>query len=926
MRLNSRGLLLLVLLLVPLRAAAEDIRAFIYGNSLINHASDSDETTMPHWLHRLAEAGGHGFAADGAFGAPLTFADDLPPTPTWYFDEVPSVWDADRLAFRRAGFNTILFNNANFIQYQPPDAAYEGDNPQGYSPVTATLRLLDWSVAQAPEARVFLYEGWSDLALVARSFPPSDRDLRRYHAYNQGEYHQWFQDYVAMLRAARPDLDLTLIPVAPILAELLSTDPLDGLAATDVYLDDAPHGTPTLYFLAAMISYASIYGETPPANMDLPDSIHPLVRTNYADIAGRIFDRVEGSAWPDHAGAVPETGVAAPALAMGLTGISDWSTQMPFIDLMHGARPWIGHLEGQWGGVSAQDLEQGGYLTDEGWPIGLPDGVVALESFILTDLPEAAVSADGRYRVTWAGQGTFRIIGRAENVDMGDHEAWFDFTPGEGPVGLRIEATEADDPIRDISVVREDRIPLDELGEVFNPDWIARIRDLRAIRFMDWMNTNGSTQLIWTDRPRISDYTWVRRGVPVEVMVDLANRIGADPWFTLPHMADDAYVRAFATYVEARLAPERRVYAEWSNEVWNFLFPQAHWAADQAAARWDGAEGDAWMQYAGLRAAQVADIWAEVFAGQENRLIRVAATQTSWPGLEEALLEAPLAQGEGLPAPAESFDAYAVAGYFGNELGTDERVDEVLGWAAEPDGFAQAAEALRNGSLGQLIDEGFPYHARVADRYGLHMVMYEGGTHAVGLGDNVWNPELTDFLTRFSYSPEMASLYAELLAGWRADGGTLFNAFVDVSAASQWGSWGALRHLDDSNPRWATLMAYNATAGGWGDRPEGAFAHGVYRFGGVGSDELRGTPERDVFVAGDGNDRLFLGPGDHAHGGAGLDVAVFPGRASDYALMEEGGTYVLNGPDGPIWTVAIEVAEFTDEPGQRYALAMEGER
>lgn len=924
MRLNEIALVLSFLLLAAYPARAQqDLRAFFYGNSLINHVSGSDETTVPHWLHLLAEAGGHAFAADGAFGSPPEFADALPPQPGWSFERVPPVWDAERFAFRRAGFNTIILNPRNFVQETPPDDPYAWDNPQGYTPVSATLRVFDWTEFQARGARFYIYEGWSDLALISDRFPPRPRALGRYHAYNLGDYHEWYRDYVEIMQHERPGLDITLIPVASVLAALLTETDLSELAPEDLYLDDAPHGTPTLYFLASLVTYTAIFGEDPPLEVSLPDSIHPQVRDTYANIAGFIAARVRGSAFDDHAALVPETGLGDPALAMGLTGLADWSTQLPFIDLMRSARPWTGHLQGQWGGVGAQELEFAGLLTDEGWPRGLPDGVVALESFILTDLPPEAVSSAGRYRVTWAGTGDFRLGGRAENVEMGDHEAWFDFTPGDGPVALRIEATDADDPIRDIVVLHEDHIELHELGVLFNPDWIARIRDLRALRFMDWMDTNGSPQVIWTDRPRMNDYTWVRRGVPVEVMVRLANLIGADPWFTLPHMADDGYVRAFASYVEERLSPDLHVYAEWSNEVWNFLFPQAHWAADMAAMRWDGAEDDAWMQYAGLRAAEVADIWAEVFAGQEERLIRVIGTQTSWPGLEVPLLEAPLAQAEGRPAPFESFDAYAVAGYFGTELGSEERLEEVLSWAGREDGFDLAAEALREGSLGELIERWLPYHADVAADHGLDMVMYEGGTHVVGLGDAVWNEALTRFLIDFNYSPQIADIYAELLTSWRESDGTLFNAFVDVSAASQWGSWGALRHLDDSTARWATLMAYNATAGGWELRSEEAFAHGVLRRGGIGPDELTGTPERDIFVAGAGNDRLHLGPGDRAHGGAGQDTAVLEGRAEEFALLEEGGIMQLNGPGGPIWLVAVELAEFTESPGSLYAISAE---
>lgn len=35
----------------------------------------------------------------------------------------------------------------------------------------------------------------------------------------------------------------------------------------------------------------------------------------------------------------------------------------------------------------------------------------------------------------------------------------------------------------------------------------------------------------------------------------------------------------------------------------------------------------------------------------------------------------------------------------------------------------------------------------------------------------------------------------------------MFNTFVDVSKPSKWGSWGALRYLSDSNPRWDAVVA-----------------------------------------------------------------------------------------------------------------------
>lgn len=54
----------------------------------------------------------------------------------------------------------------------------------------------------------------------------------------------------------------------------------------------------------------------------------------------------------------------------------------------------------------------------------------------------------------------------------------------------------------------------------------------------------------------------------------------------------------------------------------------------------------------------------------------------------------------------------------------------------------------------------------------------------------------------------MGALYTTLLEGWKAVGGQLFNAYSDVYAPTKWGSWGALRYLDDDNPRWDALVAF----------------------------------------------------------------------------------------------------------------------
>ncbi len=584
-----------------------------------------------------------------------------------------------------------------------------------------------------------------------------------------------------------------------------------------------------------------------------------------------------------------------PSLGLGLSGIADWSTQHPFLDLMKTARPWLGHEPGRWGAWDNSHLKAGGFLSETGWPVAIPEGVERLETFVLTGQPSEFQSLAGTYVLRWEGTGAVEVSGPVEDITRDTATLRFSYAPDdEGLVAIAVTRIDPSDPIRDLTLVREDRLPLYEAGAVFNPDFLARVRDFRALRFMDWMATNGSTQVTWEDRPEVADSTWAEKGVPVEIMVQLANEVGADPWFTIPHQADDAYVEAFATYVRDHLDPRLRIYAEWSNEVWNFTFPQSHWASEQAQARWGEAAGDdAWMQFAGLRAAEVADIWTRTFAHQsDERLVRVVAVHTGWPGLETSLLLAPLAVAEGRAAPAASFDAYAVTGYFGHAIGSEEMAPMLREWIET--GVAEAeVTALALEEIERLTLEIWPYHHEAAAAHGLQLVAYEGGTHITGQGSIVDDEQVTGFLIDYSYSADMATLYERLLSGWTEAGGTLFMAFVDVAGPSKWGSWGALRTLEDSNPRWDVLVAANAISPSWETRDPALFAQGVQSVGTEGGDDLTGTPEEDDLVGLGGDDTLVAEGSDRLHGGPGLDRAVLPGAMSDWTRTSEDGAVLL---------------------------------
>ena len=170
----------------------------------------------------------------------------------------------------------------------------------------------------------------------------------------------------------------------------------------------------------------------------------------------------------------------------------------------------------------------------------------------------------------------------------------------------------------------------------------------------------------------------------------------------------------------------------------------------------------------------------------------------------------------------------------------------------------------------------------------------------------------------------MAGLYEILLDGWREVGGGPFNAFVDVAGPSKWGSWGALRHLDDVNPRW--------------DGARGVQPRDPCLVGGAAGDGLRerrhpprlgrsrractAPPYADTLLGGPGDDVLIGGGGgDRLHGGAGTDMALLPGAPRRLPFDARRRRSILAvGPEGAVRLVVVETLRFTDDAAASVAI------
>jgi hypothetical protein len=466
-------------------------------------------------------------------------------------------------------------------------------------------------------------------------------------------------------------------------------------------------------------------------------------------------------------------------LGINLAGIADWSTEHPFVDLFKTARPWISQREGaEWGEGGALAL------TPEGWVAALEAGQFA-ETLLFSADPVYAAGLDGEYTILYDGEGEIAFRGgNVTIIDAAPGRMVVEAKPTQGAVFLQIVATNAANPLRNIRFLLAGS-EATYATQPFNPAFLERLAPFRVLRFMDWMATNNSVIAEWADRPQVTDANYAVKGVPVEVMVQLANTLHADMWVNMPHDATDDYVREFATIVHTELDADLRVYVEYSNETWNGQFQQAQYVSEQGLAL-NLAEGDGFwsgLRFHSQRAVAMFAIWEDVFGGTD-RLVRVLASQAAnaWTGEQVAVWEDAF----------QHADALAIAPYFScDDPGNPATAAEIgkLSVAALLD--RQMANVATGGCAHQYMLD----NLAVAEQFELELVAYEGGQHLAGYGGAENDEALTALFIAANQHPRMGDVYKQYLEQWQAAGGGVFMAFTDIAPPSPFGTWGLLESV-----------------------------------------------------------------------------------------------------------------------------------
>jgi len=606
-----------------------------------------------------------------------------------------------------------------------------------------------------------------------------------------------------------------------------------------------------------------------------------------------------------------------------------WSVEAPFIDRFHLAGDWVAK------NASGNDVSSTLKFNAHGDVTNLT-GVSSLS--VPLEVDPQSVSPSDEYILTYDGTANVSIA-LTNIVSQSAGKVVFDFAGGDKNfVSVNFTGLDPNNPVGNVHLVRADQVDLYNSGEIFNPAFIDKVSQWSVVRFMDWGDTNASESVSWASRTTLDSGSWAKQttldGVPIEAMVKLANEAHVDMWYNVPTKADDAYVTQALTYIRDHLDPTLKVHVEWSNEVWNAGFDVYRYAQTQANALWGNgtsvANGN--NVYYGYRSAQIASIAHNVYGDEAaSRLVDVLAGQAANSGLLTYILQG--VNKAGLGTASSLFHDYAIAPYFGGELGAaaDRTADRttLMGWVNSGASGVSAAfhELEYGGSLSgdkslAVMHTYLVNSAAAAHAAGLDMVAYEGGASLITTHfSSTQQPKVEAFFAKLLNDPRMGDLYSKLLADFKAVGGGEFTAFNDTSGSSPNGYWGVLDSIyDNSSPRYDALLAA---------------AHSTTSLATIGNDLLSATAlggpinslgGDDVVNAGIGNDTIDAGDGndlingssnstdakgnliekDYYYGGAGSDT-INGGIGNDHIYgtgltaspsAAADGADSLNGGDG----------------------------
>eukprot|EP01065_Artemidia_motanka_P018598 TRINITY_DN21915_c0_g1_i1.p1 TRINITY_DN21915_c0_g1~~TRINITY_DN21915_c0_g1_i1.p1 ORF type:complete len:2258 (+),score=564.72 TRINITY_DN21915_c0_g1_i1:57-6830(+) len=282
--------------------------------------------------------------------------------------------------------------------------------------------------------------------------------------------------------------------------------------------------------------------------------------------AGRTgADCSQVSAIPSHCG--------DPMMGLNPTGLADWGTANLYWDMMKQGREWIPQ---DWTTL----LWETGVpisLRDDGYPASLLPNQKA-GSMLNRDVQMHGRS--GWYVMTWEGDGivdaSLTSVERVRRISPWRAEVKVQLTTDfNNGVFIEIHRTNPANPVRNIRFIPKEWERIATHANPFQPHVLQMYSQFSVIRYKDLFGVDSAygldvgEYLTWNMRTQLTDRSYRNKtGIPYEDAVKLSNMVGAHLWVSVPHSADDAYVRQLAALLHSTLRSDLRIYVEFSNEAW----------------------------------------------------------------------------------------------------------------------------------------------------------------------------------------------------------------------------------------------------------------------------------------------------------------------------------------------------------------------
>ncbi|MFC4776267.1 NPCBM/NEW2 domain-containing protein [Paenibacillus sp. GCM10023252] len=369
----------------------------------------------------------------------------------------------------------------------------------------------------------------------------------------------------------------------------------------------------------------------------------------------------------------------------------------------------------------------------------------------------------------------------------------------------------------------------------------------KAIRFMDFTATNGKTgEVQWSDRvtPAMvqslgggTGYGWQGKGGAWEYIVMLCNELDVDAWISVPTAVNDDYITKLAQlfkygtngvtpYTSTQANPVypgleagRKLYVEYSNELWNTAgaFTQSTWNKDQAVAEVNA--GGSILNYDGTT-----NVWQLGWRRQAKRTVEISNAFRAVFGDSEMMtrirpvLEWQQGDGQGTAGTMLSFIDNWYSNKDGNHVAVPRPVNYFI-WGGSgsayysPDNHSDTLSLTNFWSNGDMDPATWANAQKIdaswAAMFGLKRTAYEGGPsldntgHSESVKLQAWNDS------------RMTAEVTEHQQAWEQYGGDILMYFT-FSALSNTGyyQWEFVKDMNNPVATSPKLAAIKSLADG----------------------------------------------------------------------------------------------------------------